>query len=731
MFIAALGGVTAGLAAVTLAMPSPTRVQWSAAPGLFVVMTAAAWLILRVTYRGQTMALDLFEAALAPAIIAFPGVVVIAFAFGAQVIANAIRRNTFTKGAFNVLQWTSAAATGSLVYHSITSGPVLGARSISALLAAMAAVALVNMFAFTYVIHLAERRPAAQVATSLVASIAFSALVNIAFGMLFVVAYRGSALGALLFLVPLGALGLSYRGYAAAVADRARLTRMIDANRELHAPVDPREALPTFVDRVRACFDAETAELVLIHGGGRHVYRATSDGTYARVEVSEGGSLGAELLRRAQVVRTSASRADGPLRALLQRDGHRNVLASPVIAEGAVLGVLCVYDHSGPSGWEEGEIAVLQTLAGEAGAAVRKGELVADIIGEREKLSAIVGNTSDGIVMLDASGQILVWNPGFEAMTGWSADAMLATRSLDRLRVRTEGDEDVSLTRWTQTESIPQSIQITKANGETASLLCTYGRVDDGGGRPALFIAIARDVTKARELDRLKDDFIATVSHELRTPLTPIIGWVEMLIGYGDRLEPEQRDQALQSIKRKSEHLQQLIFNLLEVSKLEAGSPMSLNTAVEAGELATRVVEDLRAANPTRAIVLDIEGGPLSFWGDGVSATQILTNLVSNALNYSPEHAPVRVVARRGKDIELSVVDEGPGIAREDQDRIFERFHRLGDHMTRTTGGTGLGLYIARRLAERLDGTISVDSTPGHGATFTLRVPAATLTTVA
>ena len=260
--------------------------------------------------------------------------------------------------------------------------------------------------------------------------------------------------------------------------------------------------------------------------------------------------------------------------------------------------------------------------------------------------------------------------------------------------------------------------------GERRWLSCSYSRVAGPEGSGDSLVVIARDVTKVRDVERLREDFVATVSHELRTPLAPIKGWASTLLQYGDRLDQDERQSAMQSILRQAQRLERLIVNLLEVSKIEHGVFEVPDADADVEVVVRRVVGDFQAASPGRHFDVCVRG-PIWARAKELWLEQILTNLVSNAVKYSPETESVELsVCRRADRIQVSVTDNGYGIPTHDLERVFERFYRVRDTTTQT--GTGLGLYIARQLAEEMDGTIAVESVLGRGSQFLLDLPAAT-----
>jgi PAS domain S-box-containing protein len=407
------------------------------------------------------------------------------------------------------------------------------------------------------------------------------------------------------------------------------------------------------------------------------------------------------------------------------------MLAVPLRQDAETIGVLALYDRIGMEGFESGELAIAAALGRELVGFVVRAELLHEIDEERRKLADILENTSDGILSVDHSGCITSWNAGLAAMTGRAADEMVGTRHFGLLRPRDAAGRDVLIEVWlAQMESgaeLPTELQIVTADGATVWLSCSYSRIPAGEGRSDTLVIVARNITQARELERLKDDFVAVVSHELRTPLVPIKGWAQTLLNRGDRLSDDQRRTAVQSILAQAQKLESLVLNILEASRIEAGRVDGEGIA-DAGAITARIVEDTLAARPDRAVRLRPAPVPSNVRGSAVWVERAVSNLVSNAIKYSPDDEPVDVsIDVAGQTVLIAVTDRGPGIAVDAQERIFERFERLEE--TRKQTGTGLGLYITRRLARAMGGDVTVSSVPGAGSTFLLRLPAAPVST--
>ena len=252
--------------------------------------------------------------------------------------------------------------------------------------------------------------------------------------------------------------------------------------------------------------------------------------------------------------------------------------------------------------------------------------------------------------------------------------------------------------------------------------------VADDAGRLAGGVLLLSDVTASRSLDRMRSDFAANVSHELRTPITNIRGYVETLLQVGLE-DPEMSRRFLDIVHRNASRLGALVEDLLSLSFVE--NPAS-RERIEMGDVAVArlfdwVEAELGTAAEARGIRIERGGeSPLSVHASTLLAEQAVANLVSNAIRYAPERSTVQLAARPDGDfVSITVRDEGPGIPERHLPRLFERFYRVDAARTREGGGTGLGLAIVKHIAMVHGGSIDVQSAPGRGSLFTLRLPAA------
>src|SRR5207248_9398907 len=230
--------------------------------------------------------------------------------------------------------------------------------------------------------------------------------------------------------------------------------------------------------------------------------------------------------------------------------------------------------------------------------------------------------------------------------------------------------------------------------------------------------------TRLQELNQLKDDFVAMVSHELRTPLTSIQGSVKTLIQLGRDLDEEQRLSFLEAVDRQSDRLRRLIERLLVVARLEADAERVSFSPVPLRTLCEYVMFELRPSAGAHSFQFDFDPELIEVETDEGKVHQILSNLAENALKYSRSDSRITLRCRLQDDaLLLMVEDQGPGIPAEARDRIFDRFYQVDQSKTRSVGGTGLGLYICRKLAEAIGGALTLDPGYDNGCRFVLAIP--------
>jgi two-component system phosphate regulon sensor histidine kinase PhoR len=350
---------------------------------------------------------------------------------------------------------------------------------------------------------------------------------------------------------------------------------------------------------------------------------------------------------------------------------------------------------------------------------------------ERRRLAAVLEGLTEGIVLLDRYGRVLLANPVAQAL--WPR---LAPRLHGRHQIELFQDAacDRALSE-AMASGRPREAEITRPGPprrhwrvrvlplgpHQAPELQVAPPPPEEGAAGAL--VVLQDITQERALERTRRDFVANVSHELQTPLTSVRGYAETLLR--EDLTPEQRRRFLGHILREADRMAALVRDLLALAELEAPRWVQA-TPVRMDELAREVAAAEGGFAQQRRVDLRVEAEPAVVLGRAEELRRAVDNLVRNALAYTPAGGRVQVRVRRvGAEVHLEVEDTGIGIPAEHLPRIFERFYRVDRGRSRETGGTGLGLAIVKHTAEGHGGQVRVSSTVGQGSTFVLVLPAA------
>jgi PAS domain S-box-containing protein len=744
-----IGVVTVAALAAALAVAVLTTTTSEApplvVPVLLVLIVQSELLRVTYKYRDSQESFTLIETALAPVLLATSGWQLVLVVGGGLTVAWLIKGRDPLKSMFNVAQWVLAASLAGITFDALRRTEGTDPENVLALLVAVLVAALVNQLAIAGILKLVTGHTFGRPVVSPVVLVgkAIGPVGCIVLGLTVAGGYAWSPWTLTFAFVTQPLAHWASRGYAAGRADRQRLGGLHQATHALAFSLERSEAFARFLAEASSSFEVRTTELVLFDertATGRPATTGESEGDVMEVHscgedradyaVERRRHRLAELLRDAsEPVRLAGRRLDAHLQAALAVEGYSQAIAVPLRSGDAPVGMLFLYDRSGMEGYEEGELAVANALAAEVVSFLERGELVQTVLEERRKLAEIVETTSDGIFSLDGTGRIRSWNPGLADITGFTAEEMVDTKHVGLLRMRDAEGADVLLERWAQADADPPGeVQILDASGQPVWLSCSYSRIAAAEGRPPVLVIVARNVTQARELDKLKDDFVAIVGHELRTPLAAIKGWSSTLLSRGERMREDQRLTALQAVLGQAQRLEELVLNILESSRIEARTSGHESTTVDVSSSALKVVDEVVSARPDRVVRLVTPDRNCSVRGSDVWLERALANLVGNAVKYSPDGEPVDVVvALEDGDVVVRVSDRGPGIPLDARERVFERFERLEDTATQT--GTGLGLYITRQLVRAMGGNVTVDSVQGAGSTFSIRLPQ--LTTVA
>jgi len=388
-------------------------------------------------------------------------------------------------------------------------------------------------------------------------------------------------------------------------------------------------------------------------------------------------------------------------------------------------------------------------------AVARSRQSAAEVVSERERLRRVVsGATGMAIIETDQHGAITLFNPGAQALLGYTEEELLGKRA-DMFHSAEEIARqaaalgvpatltDVALSS-ARPEIGPRDWRYVRKDGEVRTMSMTLAQMTDNSGATLGYLSTAEDITERvraqgaleaalqterravahlTEIDRTKDAFVSSVSHELRTPITNIVGYLELLIdgAYGETSDSQH--EALGRIDANSHRLLELIDNLLTLSSLEALDVQLSKQPVDLRDVIRRSVQKVHvdASERGQRLDLDMPRDPVVVLGDEAHLERMVCNLATNAVKFTPDGGRITLRVRtEGPRAAIEVQDNGVGIPEDERPLLFNRFYRATHAQTEAVSGSGLGLSIARTIAQLHGARISARSVPGQGSTFTV-----------
>ena len=523
------------------------------------------------------------------------------------------------------------------------------------------------------------------------------------------------------------------------------------------AQTQPNELFSRLLDWAMDLMQSNSAAALLLDEDGQTLRFAATTGPKAAdvmpltVKVGEGVAGWVALHGQPAIVNDTQN--DTRFARNFDRDtgfATQSILCVPLRLQGKILGVIEVINRVDGHPFTPGDADLLMAVANQAAVVLENARLY-EVLNlrversesalersnrrletERNLFSTVLQSMTGGVIVTDADGQIQLVNPAAQRLlpelTGWNQ------KSIDERRISNLIPDfflDAAMPRVELKRGDPDAPRLIEAQ---SALL--HGQANEENGTPSLhtpsgWIIVLDDVTEARSIDRAKSDFVSFVAHEMRSPLTSIAGFASMLQRNESLSNTASRVRFLSLIKGESERLTRLINSLLDVARIEAGRPIELlREEADIQEITQAACDSQRAYSSRHTIVCNVPPQLPLIFADRDKVLQILINLISNALKYSPG-GTVTVSARRaGEFVEVSVRDEGPGIPQEQRRILFERFGRAttpvsGAGSNAKPTGTGLGLFLAKHLVETHGGTIRVGSGASGGAVFTFTLPVA------
>ena len=703
-----LGYVALGAFGVALRIPEMGTWSWADVAATFGLAIAAALseqFTVAMRHRTEVENFSVTDAVWVPALILVsPSVLTLSVLLG-SLAGHAWRRWDWYKVVFNACQFVVAITVAEFVYGLFDLPPSFSFTTCVACAVAMSCYFVINEISVALIISRVEQVALREVVVLPGGLNLLHAGGNLTIGLLAALVWHAGPLGLPLLIAPVILSFFAYRGWLQNKAEEEqrregdRMRILYEAGRALDGPLDANFDFQPFLGFVQRLVDASATELAVRDEAGLRVYN------------SESGL---------QAIQTEMGPAD-PMTYVSERPGLVTYLAV-VRDEANEVGILAVHRATELSSSER---ALIDSLASQVSARHRNQQLFDETVEQRGHLADVVGSSSDGIFVVSGDGTVLSWNPAMERITGYLADEVVGRPSGDVLRIpggpRAEGRPPTELALGVEE---PQDALILRRDGSDRWIRYSSSTMPERQGSGTSLVVTARDVTAELEAEQMKRDFVATVSHELRTPLTPLKGLLQSLNKGLVEDSPQARREYHAIMLRQTERLERLISDLLDVSRLDAGHLPMDSVPVEVDALLEREIADASELAAVREVRFERPEHPVWVVADPFRLGQIVTNLLSNAFKYSPVGAPVIVkLTTLGDFAVVSVQDRGEGIASDDQDRVFERFYRAETGLTQTAGGFGLGLFIARSLAEAMGGGLVLSSRPGEGSTFSVSLP--------
>jgi two-component system phosphate regulon sensor histidine kinase PhoR len=397
-----------------------------------------------------------------------------------------------------------------------------------------------------------------------------------------------------------------------------------------------------------------------------------------------------------------------------------------------LIGVIWVFNKKFGNIFIDEDIQLLERMARNTAAIINTAEKFREIIKERDEVIETIEALTMGLIMVNTNNRITQMNNSALKIFGLTKDDLAAGNSLDAV-IKDEKIREMLTRAISSDGEVAEEVTLPdpQSPDQNHVFQVQSATVRNDAGDTIGTATIFNDITEVKNVDKMKTAFVSTVSHELRTPLTSIKGFISTLVqdteGFYDN---ETRHEFYTIIDTECDRLRRLIDDLLNVSRIESGNALQMNISdVDLRGVTDKVITIQNGSTykrPNHAILSDFDADvPRDVQADEDMVNQILANLISNALKYSPKGGEVKVSAKMMSPelVQFAVSDQGMGIPKEHLSKMFQRFHRVDNRDTREIGGTGIGLFLVKALVEQHHGRIWLDSEYGKGTTFFFTLP--------
>jgi PAS domain S-box-containing protein len=518
-----------------------------------------------------------------------------------------------------------------------------------------------------------------------------------------------------------GRVGIAFEGMRVRLKDRLDdLSLLLAVGQAVSGTLELSAGMPYILEGALRATGAQIARVVLLSPEGEPQTGVSRGEHYGGVEALDRALANVIKSHSEPLVIENLARAKNIADPEILSGQVKAVVALPMRTKGQLSGMIWVGYHA-PQHLGDLEIDVLSTLTSQAAMLTQNAHLFQSAESGRRRLAAILHSTADAVIVTDRDDRVLLVNPAAEHAFSVIADGVTG-QAVDQTQLPATLIRALTAS---QTPARALTEEIPLPNGRTlyASVSMILGVNDEKIGR----VAVMRDITRLKELDEMKSEFLSTVSHDLRSPLMFMRGYANMLLTMSTLDEKHQ--EYVKKILYGVAQINDLVSDLLDLGRIETGVGLERKPC-HLGVILTEAVDGMRAQAITKQITLQVESidNPPIVTGDASLLRQAVSNLVDNAIKYTPDGGIVTVGLSvrdnsHGSHAVIRVADTGIGIAVGDQDRLFEKFHRIKRRDTSDVSGTGLGLAIVKSIIERHAGKVWVDSELHEGSTFYISLP--------
>jgi PAS domain S-box-containing protein len=492
--------------------------------------------------------------------------------------------------------------------------------------------------------------------------------------------------------------------------------------------------LDLIVDQIQVLLRADVAHLRLLDRAGEALELEVGHGLSTRhpdtIPLDPGTNLVSEVLFNARSVRGDDLRTDprARYRDLAAKEDLQAFLGVPLMLRQQPIGAVFLFRRRAEP-FTPADETLLTALVHYLSAAIERHWLFSAVVREQREREAVVEGSASGILVVDARGKVLAMNSAMERLTGWERRDVIG-QSCHHLIGCQQETTAANGTSWTcplrphpsGEEAFFAEHRLRTRDDQVLPVEVSYGLIRDEEGHLERIVMVFRDISQQRAIERLRSEMIANVSHELRTPLALVKGYVGTLLDLGAGMGRAEWADYLRKIHAATNHLVWLVDDLLSGARLEAGELPLYPRVFDLAEKVYEAVDRLAFQAGACSLRTDAPSEEVRVWADPERVGQILTNLLANAIKYSPPGGLVTVRVRalgEPPQAVVHVIDQGPGIDAKHHPHVFDRFYQADADQQ----GVGLGLYICKGLVEAMGGEIWLVSEVGQGSTFSFSLP--------